>query len=100
MVAQQRILDLNVFPACAGMNRFWASRIVREESVPRVCGDEPLYGPSVVGPVWVFPACAGMNRYPHRAQAQRFRVPRVCGDEPLIRRVIAWLQRCSPRVRG
>ena len=54
----------------------------RRLSVPRVRGDEPIYGPPEDCYLEVFPACAGMNRRKTMSNDRYERVPRVRGDEP------------------
>ena len=71
-----------VFPAPAGMNRNHVSQDASGWSVPRACGDEPLWRDHAT--VWaaVFPAPAGMNRPLSGASTWEKSVPRACGDEP------------------
>ena len=55
-------IKLDVFPACAGMNRIEPAETRRQAGVPRMRGDEPPGQRDDFGGWTVFPACAGMNR--------------------------------------
>ena len=93
-------VSVNMFPACAGMNRDEERRAAQTQDVPRVRGDEPEKKNEHDRDHDMFPACAGMNRRdPHVSQAPPH-VPRVRGDEPKMKTGIEQAKACSPRARG
>ena len=109
-----------VFPARAGMDRYFSCFALPSSVFPRACGDGPTHHPvflrvKVFSPrvrgwteinagemhlVGVFPARAGMDRQRPRSNMSTLCFPRACGDGPeetiSSREVIQF----SPRVRG
>ncbi len=76
------MIDYDVFPAPAGMNRLTALPSAVWCCVPRASGDEPHANDLADLAGDVFPAPAGMNRGLGEKRAIQTSVPRASGDEP------------------
>ena len=72
-----------MFPAPVGMNRNRCYSKLRNNNVPRACGDEPKRLFITDYRASMFPAPVGMNRKIVPTKAKKRDVPRACGDEPI-----------------
>ena len=93
-------INVQVFPASAGMSRILLLPLLTRSSVPRVSGDEPRYNDQAAPSTFVFPASAGMSRGQGWITSAGTSVPRVSGDEPLVFPSELGKVLCSPRQRG
>ena len=109
-----------VFPAYAGMFRFWLSVFAFIHGFPRIRGDVPLrksyltasemFSPHTRGcsagkavcsfSVAVFPAYAGMFRISYHPASVPASFPRIRGDVPCIRYIGYLIVVFSPHTRG
>ena len=102
-----------MFPANAGMIPFTGSFPSGSFSVPRECGDDPIYDKimgegGVCSPLFpkmwirhiVFPANAGMIPRRSISLERHTSVPRECGDDPWVSLGSQIITECSPRMRG
>ena len=114
------MLELDVFPACAGMFLPPHRSTTISWRFPRVCGDvpngctpplgKPAFSPRVRGcscgstvvrmTVGVFPACAGMFRGHADIATGYPRFPRVCGDVPVVSTLLSVMCVVFPACAG
>ena len=74
-----------VCPTYVGMNRSIPYGNKKENRMPHVCGDEPLFLNCVAWRGTVCPTYVGMNRLDRSRAFWPMRMPHVCGDEPTCR---------------
>ena len=82
------------------MNRRLYQEADQWESMPHVCGDEPLKTPSHGARVQVCPTYVGMNRTEIMNTMPNMSMPHVCGDEPESQLLARNAKRYAPRMWG
>ena len=113
-------LNLNVYPACAGIDPLSLLAHQAPKSLPRMRGDRPLkwirdfveakFTPHARGSTatllraethhQVYPACAGIDPGSTIHQLRNIRLPRMRGDRPLLADIFQDIDRFTPHARG
>ena len=114
------IVEVGVYPACAGIDRCSCSSVGIMSSLPRMRGDRPPllsskerflpFTPHARGStvieileergITVYPACAGIDLVSTLTSGSRVSLPRMRGDRPYTRVRKDVARRFTPHARG